>query len=358
MIGRIGRSGPRRRGPYLKDLSYASAVCALLLIITGCTVVPVSTRAPAVRIEGIPGPEDMVVDRYTRGSRLLVSSADRRDRGIPGEIYAVDTITLEKFALPRAGGPGGNSFSPHGLSLTVRPDGTKLLYVINHYPEADVDRYGILPHSVLVYQIYNRSLSFLEEITDPLLVSPNDLSVLPDGTIYVSNDGSGDGGVFEVILGLKRATVVMIPPRGEARVVVEDLAMANGIQAVGDELYLAVTRQNAVYRYDRGADGTVSGRTQLAYVKGPDNLSLTEEYIFVAAHLKDMALARHMSNPAIPAPSVIYRIDRESGDRVLVYADGGDTISAASVAVSAEGYLFIGQIAGDHLIRVRDGSGR
>ena len=298
------------------------------------------------------------MDSYSKGTRLLVSSADRRGRGVPGEIYAVDTVTLEKFALPRAGGPGGSSFSPHGLSLVTLPDGTRLLYVINHYPESDIERYGVLPHSVLVYQVYNRSLSFLEEITDPLLVSPNDLSALPDGTVYVSNDGSGGGGMLEIILGMERATVVMIPPRGEARIVAENLSMANGIQATEDELYLAATRENVVYRFSRRPDGTLSGRAELAYVKGPDNLTLTGEYIFAAAHLKDIALARHMSNPEIPAPSVIYRIDRASGARVLVYADGGDTISAASVAVPAEGFLFIGQIAGDFLIRVRDRAGR
>ena len=36
--------------------------------------------------------------------------------------------------------------------------------------------------------------------------------------------------------------------------------MANGIQVTGDELYLAVTRENAVYRYDRAPDGTLSGK--------------------------------------------------------------------------------------------------
>ena len=85
---------------------------------------------------------------------------------------------------------------------------------------------------------------------------------------------------------------------------------------------------------------------------------MTEDYIFVAAHLKDIALARHMSNPGFPAPSVVYRIDRTTGNRVLVYADGGDTISAASTALPAEGFLFIGQIAGDFIVRVRDIAGR
>lgn len=336
----------------------AVLVFASVMYAAGCAVVPPATDEPAVRIGSIPGPEDMVLDRYTKGTRLLVSSADRRGRGLPGEIYAVDTVTLEKFALPRAGGPGGRSFSPHGLSLVMYPDGTRLLYVVNHYPEEDVERYGILPHSILIFQVYNRSLNFLEEITDPLLVSPNDLSALPDGTIYVTNDGSGGGGMLEIVLGMKRATVVMISPEGESRVVAEDLAMANGIQAAKDELYVAVTRENAVYRYHRAADGTLSEREELAYVKGPDNLTLTEEYLLVAAHLKDLALARHMSDPMKPAPSVVYRIDRESGARLLLYADGGETISAASVAVPTEGYLFIGQIAGDYLIRVRDRAGR
>ena len=336
----------------------AAVITAVLFIFAGCAVVPPSTGEPAVRIEGIPGPEDMVLDRYDGGTRLLVSSADRRGRELPGEIYAVDTITLEKFALPRAGGPGGLSFSPHGLSLVVLPDRTKLLYVVNHYPEQDVERYRILPHSILVYQVYNRSLSFLEEISDPLLVSPNDVAALPDGTVYVSNDGSAEGGMLEIVLGMERASVVMISPRGAVKVLEEKLAMANGIQVTEKELYLAVTRENAVYRYDRETDGSLSGRRKLAYVKGPDNLTLTDDHIFVAAHLKDVALARHMSNPEIPAPSVVYRIDRESGNRVLVYADGGDTISAASTAVSAEGFLFIGQIADDYLIRVRDPAGR
>ena len=193
----------------ISSLSLCAVSAVVLVFILGCSSLPQDTEIEHWKIEGIPGPEDIVVDTSGGVSRLLVSSSDRRGRGIPGEIFTVGCSTLEKTVLPRKGGPQGSTFNPHGLSLTLDESGRTLLYVINHASDKEGEK---TIRSVLVYTVEPDRLVLEETLKSPLLTSPNDLFALPDGTVYVSNDSSAEGGLMELILGLKRSTVVRYDP--------------------------------------------------------------------------------------------------------------------------------------------------
>ena len=326
----------------------AAGLCLLALGLMSCSSIKPYDRGEPAVLRGLPGPEDMVLDSLSGQPRLLVSSADRRGHSQEGRIFSVDFTTFTAVSLPRLDEPEGLSFNPHGISLVRSGTGRTLLYVINHRS----DREDQSRHSILVYEVLPNHLVFTEELTSPLLVSPNDLCALPDGSIYVSNDSSGKGGMMELILSLKRSTVVHYDGSGKWTVAAEKLAMANGIQAEGKTLYLAVTRENAVYTCPINDDGTLGPRSLLARVKGADNITLDKGYLYAAGHLKDLALAGHMQNPDKKAPSTVFRIDSNSGDSTIVFQDDGSLISAASVAVPHNGSLYIGQIADDGIVRV------
>ena len=312
-----------------------------LLVIAVFLTVACATAAASdtVVYDGMLGPEDMVLDLYHGEPRLLVSSSDRSLGAAPGEIYALSTVTGDVAALPRKGEPEGLAFNPHGLDLVGNPADGVSLYVITHWIENDIEH-----HAVLRYSVTDDHLHFERLYESDLLVSPNDLSALPDGTMYVSNDSSGAGGMLELILSLKRSTVVYYDGT-EWTVAAERIAMANGIVALPDRVYVAATRENRIYEYRRDAGGLLTGKRVLARVKGPDNMSVSGASLIVASHAKSIALARHLSAEGSRplSPTNIYRIDPTTGSRTSLFSDTGKAISAASVGVE-QGRLYIGQI--------------
>lgn len=329
-------------------VGFAALLVLVVMSFLSCSSIQPYQGGDSVKIDGIPGPEDLVLDTLSGTPRLLVSSADRREGGREGQIFTVELSGYAAKALPRNGGPAGPSFNPHGISIVKDNDGTSLLYVVNHRSDGK----GKKEHSIVVYEMFQDRLAFIKELTSPLLVSPNDLCALPDGSMYISNDGSGKGGMMEIILSRKKSTVVWYDGSGNWRVSADKLAMANGIQVSGATLFLAVTRENAVYAYGIGPNGSLETREKLASVKGADNITLEGDFLYIAGHVKDLALASHMTNPARKAPSTVFRIRKNDGETVIVFQDDGNLISAASVAVPYEGTLFIGQIADDYIVAV------
>jgi len=298
------------------------------------------------KYDDIPGPEDMVLDTSQGSPRLLVSSSDRRHGLIPGQIYSVSVETGSVFSMPRQGEPGDFGFEPHGLDIVRANEDSCLLYVITHWVEGEAEK-----HAVLRYRILSDALEFDRIYTDDLLVSPNDLSALPGGEIYVSNDSSGRGKILETVLGLKCSTVVYYD--GDSWSVAADrIAMANGIVANPEVVYVAATREHKVYAFTRDGSGVLSDKRVLAKIKGPDNITVYENNLIVAGHTKSIALSRHLSasaNPP-PCPTSLFIIDLESEEVEPLFNDNGEIISAGSVGIITGGELYIGQIMDPFII--------
>jgi len=298
-------------------------------------------------IEGLPGPEDVVLD----GARLLVSSEDRRQPGPDsGAIFGVDLATHEVEELPRIGDPEGLSFHPHGIDLVTGDDGVKRLYVISHRREGEG-----ADHAVVVYEVLPNGLSFLELLEDPHLTSPNDLAALPDGGIYVTNDRADADSWNEAVFALKKATVAYCDADRQWSVGAARLAMPNGIAIDGEHVIVALTRENAVIRFRRGDDGALVEREHLATLKGPDNLTVDGREVLVATHEKMAKFMAHYRNPARRSPTRVYRISLDDGVVRRVYDDDGGTISAASVAVPHAGALYLGQVFEPFVLKVSEG---
>jgi sugar lactone lactonase YvrE len=157
--------------------------------------------------------------------------------------------------------------------------------------------------------------------------------------------------MLELILGLRRSTVVYYDGLGSWSTAAERLAMANSVAIDGEMVYVSATRANQVYAYRASEDGRLLDRRRLARVRGPDNLILDDKTLLVAAHLNTLAFMRHARDPAKRSPSTVYALQLPSGARETVFADDGSRISAASVAVLYQGMLYLGQIFEDFLLK-------
>ena len=288
-------------------------------------------------IEGIIGSEDMVLDKWHNPPRLLVSSDDRRKSLEPGSIYMVDVETNAVTSLKREGEPINLSFHPHGLDIIQTAEGKIFLYVINHSKEPRGTE-----HAVLKYEVFPNRLLFKEIFKHPLLVSPNDVAVHTDESIYVSNGRSDKGGMGETFFKLKRSTVVYYDRKGTWSIAADGIAMANGIAITGDTLYVAATGENTIYSWTKKQDGGLTNKEIFSKLKRPDNLTISGNNLLATSHTKPFALMAHFNNPEKKAPSLIYSINLTSGKSKPVFYDGTN-INAASVGVQYRDALYIGQ---------------
>ncbi len=93
-------------------------------------------------------------------------------------------------------------------------------------------------------------------------ISGNDLVVLHDGSMYVTQPGSGNN----------PSLVWYVSAKGEKKVVDEGLKFANGVTTSPDQslLYVAEARSHWVYSYQIQADGSLAHKQKYYHLQVPD----------------------------------------------------------------------------------------
>lgn len=338
----------------LLTLSLFIVVCVGLATLSGCgfrkTLPAYEYERNCYAVMIADGPEDFVLDKWNGSPRLLISSHERRQPAPGGEIIAFDLKTGYSEVMPREQEPERlRAFKPHGVD--IRTVGGKTdLYVIVHDPYAHDEREE---NAIAVYRVYPDRLVFRMLLENPRhLWSPNDLSVLENGDIYVTNDYRH---LFDVYFKRGTSEVVYYDAAGGAwSVVADNLAFANGVLALQDRVYVSVTREDKIVIYPRLENGRLGTGRVLATVKGPDNIMLFGDQLLVAAHLNDFAFMSHHRNAKNKSPSVVYLINPSDKDPTetmeAIYVDDGGQISAASTAFVHNGKLYVSQVFDSHLL--------
>jgi len=217
-------------------------------------------------------------------------------------------------------------------------NGTTRLYVIVHH---DAKK-----HSVAVYQVKKEELIFLTNLRSPLLTSPNDLYALPDGTFYIANSLSKNGGFIELMLALKNSTLVFYNDLNWS-IAADKFAMANSVAVWNKQLFVSQTTGNKITRFNIVSPGILSHRQTLCDIPGADNLVLHSNFMTVASHPDFFAFTQRIQNASNPSPSVIYQINPKDGSKKIIFQNNGKEISAASVGLIYDHTLWIGEIFDD-----------
>ena len=316
-----------------------------VLFITSCTSISNTELADFQKIGPIPGSEDMEAAVIDGQNVIIISSAYRGPaEGPDGGIMAYMPDTGELFTFDRD--DYLESFNPHGISIYQN----KTVFVINHFRTEKLSK-----HQILIYDIDLKSQSLrLQSILEhELLESPNDLKITTDGVLYICNDRSRDGGIMEMLLGLKKSKVAAYNLNTqEWFVAVDKIAMANGVEETGGKLYIAATRENKIYQFDIEKDYRLTGKKVFAEVTGPDNFSWDGEYLYIAGHIDDFAFMNYIGSKDSLSPTVISRIDPVTGKTAVIYQEDGRNISASSVAIRHKEDLILGQVARDFIVRI------
>lgn len=301
-------------------------------------------------VEVADGPEDFVFDKWSGSPRLLISSHERRQWALTGGIFYFDLKTGYSHEMKRVNEPRRiKAFRPHGMDI-LHQEGRTTLYVILHDPYD----HGLREENAIgVYRVAGDSLVFVELLENPRhLWSPNDLSVLESGDLYVTNDYR-----WAIDLYLRRETSEVVYYRKETgawRVAADDIAFANGILARPDRVFVAATRSDCIMSYPRTGDGRLGAGKKIMDIKGPDNIMPLGDYLVVSAHYNDWAFLGHSSDKEAIAPSVVvlinpYDAEPEKTMKTL-YVDEGNQISAASTAFVVGGKLIISQVFNSKIV--------
>ena len=93
-------------------------------------------------------------------------------------------------------------------------------------------------------------------------IAGNDLVVLNDGSMYVTNPGAGNA----------PSRIWHVTPKGDKKVVDEGLKYANGVTTSPDQtlLYVADSRSHWVYSYQIQADGLLAHKQKYYHLHVPD----------------------------------------------------------------------------------------
>ncbi len=298
-----------------------------------------------LRVEGAPGAED--IDVLASESFAFISSDDRRIAAAErpqGGIYGYPLRT-EGAAPVLLSGSFGGDFHPHGLYV-LEGVSRSSVFVVNHPASGP---------AIEVFDWQGGKLEHRETVTDPLLVSPNDVAALDDRRFYITNDhGSapGLGALSEDLLRRPRGNVVFWD--GERmRVVIERVGYANGVSldASGSKLFVASTSTGRILEYQVAPAGDLSLTDEIVLGTGVDNIDVDRHgYLWVAAHPHLFTFLRHAGDPAKRSPSEGLWVDPDvpadpQTPRVrTAFLTRGEELSGSSVVVPFGSRLIIGSV--------------
>ncbi|MCG8692888.1 MAG: SMP-30/gluconolactonase/LRE family protein [Minwuiales bacterium] len=317
------------------------------------------------KVAGVPGAEDITI--HPNGRVAFISADDRRahQRGETkvGAIYSyrLDLPEAEPVHLTPAAPP---DFHPHGISLFISEGRADRLFAVNHRAGGMADEAGIdgPPHSIEVFDFVGERLDHVESLTDPLLISPNDIVAIGSNEFYVTNDHGTRGELLRLLedyLLLPLSFVVRYDGSG-FRKAAGGIAFANGINAnrAGDRVYVASTTARKLFVYDRdAATGRLENRREILTGTGVDNIEVDRAgALWIAAHPKLLTFVEHTKDPETPAPSQVLKVTLggTSGfSTEEVFLSDGTDLSGSSVAARHGDRLLIGTVMDGHFLDCR-----
>lgn len=312
------------------------------------------------KISGMPGPEDLAIDRES--GTLFISSHDRRIEDSEGKLYSIDlnSSALEPKLLDT---DYPKNFRPHGMSL-LNKNGKYKLYVISH----------IVPYEEHSVEVFERTekpspkskfgkWKHVQTLKDDVITSPNDLSVVSENEIFVSND-HGKGGfmtyLFHDMFRMKKSEIAYYD--GKSWVSLGNpISLGNGILFVKREdgkeyLYRSAFNEGSVLKFPVQREGgkIILGEPKSIFLdSGPDNLEIDEKgRILAVTHKSVMKFLKHVRDKDSPSPTQVFSIAPDD-TATEIYSNSGEQISAGSTAISFKEKIYIAQVFNDFILQCR-----
>lgn len=242
-------------------------------------------------------------------------------------------------------------FNPHGISL-FKKDSTYYVYAINHSGK------NYQQQSIEVFKLENKQATHIKTLKDASMVSPNDLVVLNENSIYFTNDhyyGAGFGKLIEDYLGLSISNVIHFNGTTYNEVA-NGIAYANGINfdAKRNLVFVASPRKFLVKVYQKNKDNSLTFIENIDCKTGVDNIEFdTKGNLWIGAHPNLLHFKSYMKEKKEFSPSEIIKINYTSKGKYNVenvYVNNGKDISGSTVATPFGNKILVGTVTDNNLL--------
>ena len=297
----------------------------------------------------IAGAEDITL--ISENGLALVSASPRKDaldvQEKSGGLYLVD-LNSKDYQVKKLTTDLNISFAPHGISL-YKTDSTHTVMVVNH---------TLKGHSFEVFKLQDTVLTFERTITNPALVSPNDVVLLDENRFYFTNDHKykdGIGRILEDYGGLGLSNVVYFDGENYKEVA-NGIGYANGINYDRERqlLFVASPRNFEVKVYATNEDGSLNFIEDIDCDTGVDNIEFDSEgNLWIGAHPNLLAFSSYAGGNKEIAPSEIIKIEYRGTNEYTVekmYVNDGSEMSASTVAAPYQDIILTGNVMDSHFL--------
>lgn len=316
--------------------------CVIILFTISCT--KESVKKEFTRIITASGPEDIVLD--TKNNRLIVSCDERRDdKPNIGVMYQISLATDESKELKMINFPV-IPFHPHGIDFQ-NVNGADFLFVINHYGDA------LRTTGIEQFKINADNLEFVREYKNPLLISPNDITVLPNGGFYFSNDKNSTN-ILELLLNPNLGSVGFCDGANTWKKVDSFISFPNGMYNENNMLYVATSRNHALFSYTIQPDGSLRDKKVLSNINGMDNITAHGDELVVAVHPDEIKFALLSVLPTVFSPSKSYTINKTTGESKVIFSDDGSMLSGGSTSLIYNNTLYLSQVFDGFVLKIEN----
>ncbi len=297
----------------------------------------------------VEGAEDIIL--LAEYGTALVSASPRKDpieqQEKAGGLYLLD-LNSEEYPIKKLTADFGKSFAPHGISM-YKTDSTYTVMAINHTSKG---------HAFEVFKLQDTVLTYEKTLTDPALVSPNDVVMLDEKRFYFTNDHKyekGIGRLIEDYVGVGLSNVVYFD--GENfKEVDTGIAYANGINydAKRNLLFVASPRDFLIKVYTTNDDGSLNFIEDIDCGTGVDNIEFDSDgNLWIGCHPNLLAFSSYAGGNKEISPSEIIKIDyRGTNDYTIeqLYENDGSAMSASTVAIPYKDVIVTGNVMDAHFL--------
>lgn len=297
----------------------------------------------------LPGAEDITVSAID--SFALISSTNRgffpQVEEEVGGLYLME-LKSGNFNIKPLTSSFKKSFAPHGISM-FKKDSTYKIMAINH---------TLSGHSIEVFSLQNKTLTFEKSLTDDSMLSPNDIVVIDENRFYFTNDHGNTKGIgrfMEEYAGLSASNVVYFD--GENYIeVASGITYANGINfdSKRNLLFVASPRKFLVKVYSKNTDGSLDFIEDIPCGTGVDNIEFdTEGNLWIGAHPNLLKFTAYAKGKEAFSPSEIIKIEYKGKNDYTVekiYVNDGTEMSASTVAAPFGNLIFTGNVMDDKFL--------
>ena len=297
----------------------------------------------------IAGAEDISV--VPEKGFALISASPRKkvleEQQKLGGLYLVD-LNSKEYTVKKLTADLSIPFAPHGISI-YKGDSIYTVMVVNH---------TLSGNSFEMFKLQDTILTFQKTVTNPTLVSPNDVVMIDENRFYFTNDHKYVDGVFRLLEdygGLSVSNVIYFDGENY-KIVAEGIGYANGINYDKKRklLFVAAPRNFEVKVYAVNEDGSLNFIEDIDCETGVDNIEFDSEgNLWIGSHPNLLAFSSYAGGGKEISPSEIIKIDYRGKDDYSiekVYVNDGAEMSASTVAAPYQDIIITGNVMDSHFL--------